>query len=673
MMAFLALVAVVAGFVLFVILSLCGRRLRMLLLPLLAFLLLGGWAQSQLLNWYYGAFDGSPLDIALKDWRTADLLVWLVLAGLCVLTGIKKPGIFRSIFGLLIFLSLSNLAIALTQSRDMIPEEVVEEDTSVSWLNAFSFSKETNTVILLLDAFQSDYFNEYLEKNPDYGLKLPGFTYYPDTLATDYYTHRSLPVIMTGQHFKFKDSYQTYLKKAYENHSLPVKFREAGYSVGIYNYFTLAHSMYRPVLFESIADNYTTEAEEFTPYYGKEICQLLYTTLFQSVPHILKKSVYTRKILDSSDDLDRDVFRKTLKDQRRLAFSDPRFTFYHLQGLHDPLILDGKRVLDHRENVSQITEILADLIGDFIDSLQKLGIYDKSTIMILGDHGLQWKGGDMRFGAFDSEKAVTDPPLDLFAKKVRALPLLLFKAPGSREKFQLSQRRVSLLDVVPTLLDSAGLLTAEEYAGESLLQPENAQRVRYFFSSEYKNRGSAPLYEYAISGFSWNDASWNFTGNCYSSRGVFRTMTDNAIPGRHYYLGEGGEGLQFLDSKWTATEKGHNLPASGALITLPLAKHDEYYRLTLYFSAGKGSQKIHIKTREHNLGQHGIEGETALVLDISPEMIHKTRENIPAAKPPAKAHLAPIPQPSAYELLLDIKKGGKAELALRGFLLEERS
>lgn len=671
MLFLLSLSGLLVSVLIFGVLLLVGQRLRSLFIPLLAFILLAAWVQSQFLNWHYGSFDGSPLDITLKDWRTADLIVWFLCALICIFLRIKRPRLFRGVFLVLLFLNLGNLAASYARPEEAVP--VVEEaaEVSVSWVNAFSFSQKKNVIVLLLDAFQSDYFNEYLETHPEYAEKLPGFTYYPDTLATDYYTHRCLPVIMTGRHFKYETSYNSYVSENYGSKSLPARFREAGYSVGIYNYFTLAQSMYRPNLLEQLADNYTREAEAFTPYYGKEIRKLLYTALFQGLPHALKNRVYTSRILAVTEELDRDRFRQTLKEERRLAFSEPRFTFYHLQGLHDPLILDGKRVLDHRENVSSITEIMAELIIDFTGSLQKLGIYDSTSLLILGDHGLQWKQSNMKFGSFSSEKATTDPPLDLFAKKVRALPMLLFKPPHSKEAFQVSRRRVSLMDVVPTLLDSADLPFEGDYEGQSLLASETPDRVRSFFSSEYTKRGSAALYEYAVSDFAWYDASWHFTGNTYSSKGLVRTIIEDCVPGRQYQLGRAGNGLQFLDAFWSATGEGHSLEGRRGSLTLPLAEAGAQYALTLHFIA-KGEARLRVTANKKELGAYHLAGQSAVTLDIVPDMIRKTREGVAPSKPPEKAHLAPVPQPSAHDLILDLEIGEGQGIILTGFVLEKR-
>lgn len=654
---YLAGTASAVAVLLFFILYFSGSCIQNFLIPLLAFILLSTWVQSQLLGWHYGSFDGSPLEIHLHDGRAFDMLIWLSLAALCFGVARKKPGLFKSVFLVFVFFTAGNLVFAVAQPRERVAEKSTSETVTLSWRNAFSYSSRSNIILLLLDAFQSDYFNEYLEKNPDYVKKLPGFTYYPDALATDYYTHRSLPAIMSGQHYNNEGSYAAYLRNAYKGFSVPAKLHDAGYSVGIHNYFTLAQSMYRPELLESFSDNYKSGDEDFTPYYGKEIRQLLWTSLFQAVPHLCKDAVYSNFIMDVPANLDRDIFRKDLKSQRRITFSQPRFLVYHLQGLHDPQYLDGKKVRDTRENVSRIAEILAEVIEDMTGSLQRLGIYDRTALMIVGDHGLQWTNSNIHYGKYSAGNKPAEPPLGSFAKKVRAIPLVLFKPLGQNGDFQISDRPVSLLDIAPTLLESAGLETAGHYAGESLLQPDSSSRVRYFYSSEYTNRGKGALYEYAVSGFSWYDSSWTFTGNSYTGKGVKRVLLDNCLPGKLYSCGMAGTGQQFFDEGWAPDgEREHVLVGSVGTITLPLADPEKNYRLQLHFSDTQVETEVIVRIAGLEQGRHPLRPGCGIDLEVSGSLL-TTVSNLPETSPaPAKAHLAPVPVPSAHRLSASLSK-----------------
>ncbi|HNZ48620.1 MAG TPA: sulfatase-like hydrolase/transferase [Candidatus Hydrogenedentes bacterium] len=657
MLLYLAGIAAAAAVLLFFILYFSGSRIKNFLIPVLAFILLSTWVQSQLLSWHYGSFDGSPLEIHLRDGRAFDGLIWLSLAALCFGIARKKPGLFKNVFLVFLFFTAGNLVFSVAQPRERIAGTGTSESITLSWRNAFSYSSRSNIILLILDAFQSDYFNEYLEKNPDYAKKLPGFTYYPDALATDYYTHRSLPAIMSGQHYNNEGSYTAYLQNAYKTFSVPAKLHDAGYSVGIYNYFTLAQSMYRPEFLKSFADNYKSDGEDFTPYYGKEVRQLLWTSLFQAVPHLCKDAVYSNFIMDVPANLDRDIFRKDLKSQRRVAFSEPRFLVYHLQGLHDPQYLDGKKVPDTRENVSRIAEILAELIEDMTGSLQRLGIYDRTALMIVGDHGLQWTNSNIHYGNYSAGNKPAEPPLGSFAKKVRAIPLVLFKPMGQSGGFQVSDRPVSLLDIAPTLLESAGLETAGSYGGESLLQPGSRPRIRHFYTSEYTNRGKGALYEYAVSGFSWYDSSWTFTGNSYTGKGVKRVLLDNCLPWKLYSCGMAGTGRQFFDEGWAPDgEREHVLVESVGTITLPLADPAKNYRLQLYFSNTQTETEVIVRIAGQEQGKYSLRPDCSIDLEV-PGSLLTTVPNQPEASPvPAKAHLAPVPVPSAYRMSVSLCK-----------------
>lgn len=66
----------------------------------------------------------------------------------------------------------------------------------------YSFSKESNTIVILLDAFQGNMFADIIEDNPEIKKELNGFTYYPNTLAAGGGTWLSIGSILGGQNYQ---------------------------------------------------------------------------------------------------------------------------------------------------------------------------------------------------------------------------------------------------------------------------------------------------------------------------------------------------------------------------------------------------------------------------------------------------------------------------------------
>jgi hypothetical protein len=79
---------------------------------------------------------------------------------------------------------------------------------------------------------------------------------------------------------------------------------------------------------------------------------------------------------------------------------------------------------------------------------------------------------------------------------------------------------VSLGDIPQTVVDELGL--RGQFPGTSMFrvgEKEERERIyRAFLGPQEDVEYFAPLHEYAVRGFSWDDTSWRETGNIYYSK-----------------------------------------------------------------------------------------------------------------------------------------------------------
>jgi len=141
------------------------------------------------------------------------------------------------------------------------------------------------------------------------------------------------------------------------------------------------------------------------------------------------------------------------------------------------------------------------------------GIYDTSTILVVGDHG-SGITKEMYVNPSDNSKIAVKTGItytrDYHQDKSRGIPLILVKRRSSRGELATSDQPVSLLDVPATIL--ADLSLEHDQAGQPMfsVDPESI-RVRKYAAISFGGTKSdylSPITVYSVSGHSWLDDSW---------------------------------------------------------------------------------------------------------------------------------------------------------------------
>jgi choline-sulfatase len=96
------------------------------------------------------------------------------------------------------------------------------------------------------------------------------------------------------------------------------------------------------------------------------------------------------------------------------------------------------------------------MIGKFFEYLHTKGLYDSAMISVMADHGeALGDHGETAHGVFLYDETIHVP--------------LVIKLPGQRSPGERIERRVGLVDVAPTILETIGLPIPKELQGESQL------------------------------------------------------------------------------------------------------------------------------------------------------------------------------------------------------------
>ena len=148
----------------------------------------------------------------------------------------------------------------------------------------------------------------------------------------------------------------------------------------------------------------------------------------------------------------------------------PFFLFLHLYEPHTPYAPPEPFASRYRGAPYDGEIAAADsIVGTFLDALKKEGIYDRAVIVLLSDHGEGLgEHGEEQHGFF-------------LYRETLQVPLLL-KLPGGDRGGSTVASPAQLVDVVPTLLDLAGVALPAGLDGQSLLSlpgPEKPARRIY--------------------------------------------------------------------------------------------------------------------------------------------------------------------------------------------------
>jgi hypothetical protein len=98
------------------------------------------------------------------------------------------------------------------------------------------------------------------------------------------------------------------------------------------------------------------------------------------------------------------------------------------------------------------------LLGKFIARLHRVGLWDKALVIVMPDHGISYRGGDLRRRPTKSNLA-----------ELAFIPLFV-KYPGQTEGRVVDSRHASTLDILPTIADQLGIRLPWHVDGTSLLK-----------------------------------------------------------------------------------------------------------------------------------------------------------------------------------------------------------
>jgi choline-sulfatase len=167
--------------------------------------------------------------------------------------------------------------------------------------------------------------------------------------------------------------------------------------------------------------------------------------------------------LHASEDQSLDAVQRPGKETVRIALDwvrqragRPFFLFLHLYEPHFPYQPPEPFLSRYPEHYDGEIATADAAVGDFLDELKRLGIYDRAVVVLLSDHG-EGLGdhGEYQHSIFLYREALQVP--------------LLVKLPGARFAGRTVKAVAQLVDVVPTVLALVGVAPPPHLPGSSIV------------------------------------------------------------------------------------------------------------------------------------------------------------------------------------------------------------
>ncbi|HOW45384.1 MAG TPA: sulfatase-like hydrolase/transferase [Candidatus Aminicenantes bacterium] len=536
------------------LLRLLGRKPLEKGIALLFALALLLWLQGNVLLWNYGPLDGRSIPWeSMKPQGFIDLGLWLTLLAAAFLFSSFVARHARKISWFLILIQLGYGAALFVRQ----PERPSFQRYTVDTASQFSFSRNRNVIIVVLDSFPADVFAEVIRENPDLASGFDGFTFYRNSLGGYATTELSVALLLTGRFYDNSLPFEPWKREAYLGNSLPRVLLSAGWRVDVFP--KVSYSLYYS---DQVASNFVPGV----PLVERmlDIFQIYDLTLFRCLPHFFKPRVYNEQawllkrigfgLLGTrfqekrvhKTRVSREPGRIRMRDRHRFgrkafrfsadvrfvtemllnaALTDAKgaFKYYHLGVPHLPLLLDAdlkyRRADPNRQNYKAYAAAGVKLMAVFLERLQEIGAYDNSLVLILGDHGA---GGQQQEFVIQPGME-NDPAKHLVRERYRisAMPLVLLKPVAARGALAVSDAPVSHADVPATVFHDLGLTIDSPGIPMTTLVP-GAVRERRFMSLSGRDIFSyyQDMTEFIVTGPGWFDESWRPSGRVYSRSGV---------------------------------------------------------------------------------------------------------------------------------------------------------
>ena len=277
----------------------------------------------------------------------------------------------------------------------------------LSYEPTMSLSEKGNVIVFLTDRLDSLWMDDMLERYPELCDEFSGFTFYQNNISTGTSTFPTVPQMLTNSQYSGGE-WADYLTDAWKGDTLPSLLKENGYDV--YLLPDRITTLSSPAQVMGQCDNIRRyESDTKVKLFGKYgmYLTMLRLSAARMSPYCLKHSLTywlganfcrgmiadpgrAEDFLPQQAFVDHDLgYNAYLRTHGLNADNDsPVFSFIHLNCAHT--VFDDIAKLHGYEGENDVYKTVRgdfEILSEYFRQMKELGIYDNSTIIVLGDHG----------------------------------------------------------------------------------------------------------------------------------------------------------------------------------------------------------------------------------------------------------------------------------------------
>ena len=466
-------------------------------------------------------FDGTVMDWeALSALSNMEMAAILILATLIAVFRRRQELFYSASLFILLFHGIGFLYATVTRLDAIQQSGTGARDLSPYLREFYRLSRGRNVIHIVPDATQGALVYDILSSDLDrYSVVFDGFTLF--THATGRYpsTYPSVPFYMTGRApDPSRDMVPSqpytwdYVHTTLSEHSIVNTLTGNGFRTFGFQYGELyCAGMYTACIVGRIFSGLPVKSDRIANT-ARATLELLDVALFRVAPLALRRHIYNDEqwFLGRLANETRtysgilDLFTKKIT-----ADNGPgSYNYFHVAGGHAPLQFDeqcnyvGKQALSWNNQRAQVLCTLLH-IERLVKKLKQLGVYDKTMIIVNGDHGTP--------GLPRTMPSQTGRHMSAYTMGV-ANALILVKPPATRGPLNFSSAPVTIGDIPATINDAFGL--GCEFPGIPMFDlDEQSNRERNYFSYDSPSIVSRlqtlpNMQRYRIRGNLFNQYDW---------------------------------------------------------------------------------------------------------------------------------------------------------------------